>query len=249
MGSVKRATWRQYLGYLGINVVVSAVTVVLVLSLWNRGGGTAEVSLTPTLNVIAQVASAVPTVTPTVPPTPTPAIYTVRSGDTLMDIALKLDVPIEALMAANRLTNPDAISAGQVLVVPSIVGPASSGPSPSVISTSTPTPPTPVPSANVVINGVEGAGELETETVRLLNSGGEVAMAGWTLEDGTGHRYQFPAFTFYSTGAVDVHSRSGTDTSIDLFWGLDEPVWLPGRVITLSDQTGRIVSTFQIPEN
>jgi hypothetical protein len=80
-----------------------------------------------------------------------------------------------------------------------------------------------------------------------LNTGGEVAMAGWTLDDGEGNVYPFPAFTFYTTGAVDVHTRAGTNTSIDLYWGLDEAIWTSGKVITLRDSAGNVQSTFRIP--
>ena len=97
------------------------------------------------------------------------------------------------------------------------------------------------------IRGVDGAGTLDTETIRLLNAGGVAAMAGWTLDDNQGNVYVFPAFTLHS-GAVTVHTRNGTDTVIDLYWGLDKPVLLPGKVITLRDASGAVQSTFTIPE-
>ena len=103
--------------------------------------------------------------------------------------------------------------------------------------------------SNVEIFAVEGVGELEIETVRLLNRGGEVSMAGWKLDDGKGRVFTFPVFTFYSTGAVDVHTRAGQDSTIDLYWGLTEAVWLPGKLITLRDPSGTVQSTFKIPES
>lgn len=175
----------------------------------------------------------------------------VRLGDTLTSIALAHGVSIEALMDANRLTDPDALSTGVMLVIP--VGEGEGEPSiPTQIPDKTEEPHTPEPDALipiVVIYSVEGAGDQETESVRLLNSGGEVSMAGWTIEDGEEQVYIFPAFTFYTTGAVDVHTLAGTDTSIDLYWGLDQSVWIPGKVITLRDASGNVQSTFQIPEN
>ena len=68
MGSVRKATWRQYLFYLGLNVVVSAITVLIVLSLWDRRDRTPIESPTATIDVIGQVASAVPTTAPTTAP-------------------------------------------------------------------------------------------------------------------------------------------------------------------------------------
>jgi LysM repeat protein len=44
--------------------------------------------------------------------------YTVRSGDTLSEIALRLGVRAEDLIAANDLKDPDHVLAGSVIVVP-----------------------------------------------------------------------------------------------------------------------------------
>jgi LysM repeat protein len=53
-------------------------------------------------------------------PTVPPRTYTVQSGDTPIAIANSLGVTVEALMAANNLSNDDArrLRAGQVLIVP-----------------------------------------------------------------------------------------------------------------------------------
>jgi LysM repeat protein len=245
MGSVRRASWKPYLIYLAINVAVSAVTVLIVISIF--GGGRREPAPTPTatIDVLAQVDRAVPTMTPTTAPSPTPHTYTVRVGDTLSDIAEFLDVSVEALMTANRLADANALTAGQVLIVPEGES-AALGSTPLPASTN-PVEPSPAAVGQVVINAVESAGNLQSESVRLLNTGGEVSMAGWRLEDGAGHTYTFPEFTFYSTGAIDVHTRQGTDTTIDLYWGLQDPLWVPGKVITLRDSSGAIQSNFKIP--
>jgi LysM repeat protein len=245
MGSVRRASWRPYLLYLLLNVVVSAVTVTLVLAIFGRGARAPGPTPTATIDVIAQVASAVPTTTPTTAPSPTPRTYTVRVGDTLSDIAAELDVSVEALMAANRLQDANALTAGQVLIIPQEIADA---PDASATETSPALPATGQPSnGQVVINAVEGAGELALESVRLLNTGGEISMAGWQLQDGEGHTYRFPEFTFYSTGAIDVHTAVGNNTTIDLYWGLDQALWTSGKVITLRDAGGAIQSTFKIP--
>ena len=167
----------------------------------------------------------------------------------MLGIATEFGVSIDALMNANRLKDPNALTAGQELVIPSEES-AEPPEELEIAATSTPVPEqlTEVPpEASVIINGVEAAGELEAESVRLLNQGGEVSMAGWVLEDDEGHRYLFPAFTFYSTGAVDVHTKAGTNTSIDLFWGLDEAIWNSGTTIILRNSGGQVQSTFTIP--
>jgi murein DD-endopeptidase MepM/ murein hydrolase activator NlpD len=49
--------------------------------------------------------------------------YTVAPGDTLSEIAARLHIPVDDLAAANGITNPDRIVAGQVLVLPGPAGP------------------------------------------------------------------------------------------------------------------------------
>jgi len=250
VGSVRRPASTPYLRYLVLNVLVSAATVTVILLLWGRGPRPLESVPTPTFDVGAALASKVPTPTPTLPPTPTPHTYTVQGGDTLFSIARDLDIEPDALMAANGLTDPDKLSVGQVLTIPEVSGPSS----PSPARTSTPSPPTltPPPSDSqaprLEIRGVDGAGILDKETVRLLNTGGLAAMAGWTLDDGQGQVYRFPdGFTLYNRGAVSLHSKAGTDTAIDLYWGVAGAVWTSGRMMTLRDGSGAVQSTFTIP--
>jgi LysM repeat protein len=245
MGSVRQSNWKGFLPYLGINVLVSAITVVIVISLLGGGERGAAIEATPTVDVIGQVDEQIPTVTPTKVPSPTPVTYTVQAGDTLLQIATEFGLSVDALMAANRLKDPNALSAGQLLILPIDTATENSSQGTGT-SQSTPTETSDV-APSVVINAVEGAGDLEIESIRLLNSGGQVSMAGWALDDGEGNRFVFPAFTFYSTGAVDVHTRGGTNTSIDLFWGLSQPIWVSGKQVQLRDSNGGLQSTFQIP--
>jgi len=57
---------------------------------------------------------------PTLPaPPPGPVTYVVQPGDNLYRISLKFQVPIEAIIAVNRIINPWYIRAGQVLIIPS----------------------------------------------------------------------------------------------------------------------------------
>src|SRR3970282_1929765 len=123
-------------------------------------------------------------------PSPTPVTYTVRAGDTLGAIAVELGIPLENLMAANGLNNPDSLSAGQVVIV-----------------------------------GAYARGDLENEFVYLENLGGVAGMQGWVLEDGQGHAYTFPAFTLYNGGGVNLYTRAGSDSVINLFWGMDRSMW------------------------
>ena len=250
MGSVKRNSLRQYLMYLGLNVVVSAATVLLILSLTGGIGGRQEETPTPTIDLLAQVVSSFPTDTATSAPTPTPLTYQVQPGDTLGDIATRLGVPLQDLMEINDIDDPNALDVGQVLIIPVSAGSLTGGES-TVDTGDQPATATPQPEssgAGVIISAVYDAGDLENESIRLFNTGGIVRMEGWTIEDGEGRTFTFPDFTFYSTGAVNLHTRSGVDTSIDLFWGLDEAIWEPGKVVTLKNADGDVISTFPIPD-
>ncbi len=51
-------------------------------------------------------------------PATEPVRHTVAFGDTLAQIAIKYDVTLDGLIAANGIANPDAIEVGQVLVIP-----------------------------------------------------------------------------------------------------------------------------------
>jgi len=59
----------------------------------------------------------VPLTTPL--PSPTPFTYTVGPGETISSVALKFGVSIDDLQAANPEVNPNAMSVGQVLKIPS----------------------------------------------------------------------------------------------------------------------------------
>lgn len=243
MGSIRRTSWRSYLPFLLLNVVVSAITVLLVLSIWGGGDKLPTPVPTPTLDVAARLAQAIPTATATLQPSPTPVTYTVEQGDTLGAIAVKLDVPIENLMAANGLTNPDTLDVGQVLIVPSLDSPLPPTEVPQGIEITV----TPEGGPDVVIRGAYQAGILEQEFVYLENLGGVAAMSGWTLDDGRGNVFTFPEFTLYNGGGVNIYTRAGTDSVINLYWGSDHALWESGRVISLKDQTGKVHATFRVP--
>jgi LysM repeat protein len=77
-----------------------------------------------------------PTFTELPTPTPTPYIYQVKKGDTLLGIALRYGLTLEALQVANPKVNPNFLSVGTQLVIP--ITQASN------IPTATPSP-TPLP--------------------------------------------------------------------------------------------------------
>ncbi|MBN1266998.1 MAG: LysM peptidoglycan-binding domain-containing protein [Anaerolineales bacterium] len=239
-----------YWRFLALNVVVSAVTVLLVLSIWGRNQSAAPVPPTATVDIFAQVESAIPSVTITKTPSPTPEIYTVKQNDTLFAIALELGIPMEDLMAANDIRDPASLDVGQELIVPDIEG--------RIRPTSTATPKPAADSAGseeggdetdpaVSIERVDATGDIETEQIFLLNNGGVASMMNWTLDDGSGHVYLFPNFTLHNGGGVMIHVGSGTNVVADLYWGLNEPILSSGITLRIRDADGKLQSEWTIP--
>ena len=76
------------------------------------------VVLTPYASPTATPTATAPKSTPSPTPSPTPYIYTVKKGDTLLGIALKLGVTLKSLKEANPGINPTALSVGTKLIVP-----------------------------------------------------------------------------------------------------------------------------------
>jgi LysM repeat protein len=55
-------------------------------------------------------------------PSPTPAgLYIVKEGDTLGSLATQFGTTVEAILAANNLTDPNALQVGQALIIPSLL--------------------------------------------------------------------------------------------------------------------------------
>ena len=102
--------------------------------------------------------------------------------------------------------------------------------------------------ASIQIVNVIGAGDLDFEVVTLKNTGKDpVDLTGWTLQDGSGNRFVFPAFTVYPDGAFQVFSRSGINTSLELYWGSPSALWQSGSKVLLYDPSGKKRGEYSIP--
>jgi LysM repeat protein len=78
-----------------------------------------EITPAPTLNLDATATEYARRLVPS----PTPAgLYVVQQGDTLSGLAEDFGTTVEELMAANGLTDPNAIQAGQTLIIPGLIG-------------------------------------------------------------------------------------------------------------------------------
>jgi len=158
--------WMRLFYYLSINVIVSALTTLLVLAIWGQlhqskpceigpealkaaGQAVPTLAWTPASGetLTPEPATPSPFATPA-PVTPTPILlsgiitHTVKTGETLGIIAGMYGVTVEEIMALNRLEDPNLVEIGQKL---RIEIPPTETPTPTQTPTITltPTPPTP----------------------------------------------------------------------------------------------------------
>ncbi len=137
------------------------------------------------------------TLTPEVSELPTPGVvtHTVEAGETLGGIALDYDVPLEDLIAANDIENPDFVSIGEILTIP---------------VTSTVTQPTVEP-------GESGATEFPTQTLSIAPPPSvtlEIVSAGYPaiMEGDLDAAYPSVA----ASSRFDVHTTPDTYPEADL---------------------------------
>ena len=256
-------SFRQMLPFLFLNVIVSAVVVLSILFWWDARGGETEAAaepaaatlppgVLPTPNIAAPPSGVVPPEAAAAGQASEPVTHTVAAGETLNQISQQYDVSIDDIMAANGLTDPNIIGAGATLIIP--VGGL---PTPTVpAATEVVAQPSPIPTeaavagqGDIAIAGVVDPGALATEAVQIVNNGAaSQLMQGWTLRDEDGNAYTFGAVSIFGEGAgIMLHSGAGTDSPIELFWGLTEPVWRSGEQLTLSDAGNQPVVTYVVP--
>jgi len=261
--------WQRLLFYLMINILVSALTTWIVLTIWDRtqsgkenqgatvnlpasvGTGGALVETIPINTSDVQMAVPAASSQPTSTPWQNVEEYQVQANETMGEIAAKYGVSVEELLSINGLTDPDTLSPGMVLYIP-VAPEASPTEDISTLITSAP-PPTGSPvgssqEAGVVINSVIGVGDLASERVFISRTGGSVLLIeGWKLMDEDGNVFTFPALELFEGGAVNVWTTSGSPTVIDLYWSMQNSVWKSGERVTLLDAQGKVRAVYRIP--
>lgn len=178
----------------------------------------------------------VPTATPA-PVNTQPDVYVVEAGDSLLGIALRFGLTLDELMEANGLENPDFVFVGQRLLIPEG-------------TTSNVNNPAPAPAAAPagMQLRVEQPGNLAVEAVQIINeSDAAVNLQGWTLSRAGGPVYTFGDVPLFPGGSVRLHSGSGVENSLNLYWERTEPVWSSGSVVELRDASGTLVAQVQTP--
>lgn len=170
------APWKRLLFFLTLNVIVSAVTTVLVLIWWDR---------------------------------------THRA-----ELPAMVDQPVVSAPVGTKAAAPPS---AQVTLPPTT---------------------TPV----MEIKNVFGAGDLQNEVVVLNRVGeGELSLANWKLTDDDGNSYLFPDLVLNKGSAVQLYSRAGSDSVIELYWGQNQAVWQTGEQVTLLDPLGNVRAMYIIP--
>lgn len=125
------------------------------------------------------------------------------------------------------------------------VQPAIASSNQEVVSASTLDPQTDIP---VEIVSVIGAGTLNAEWVVVSYKGDDqINLARWELRDDDGNVFVFPQLVLHTNGAVQVHTDSGTNTVIDLYWSASDPVWESGEEAQLFDPSGNLRAVYQVP--
>jgi LysM repeat protein len=191
---------------------------------------------------------------PTAAPTATldPAnqqIYTIQSGDSLSAVAGRFGTTVDAIMQANELTDPNVIFVSQRLIIPVANGGNSSSNSAPPTNSNAPTTTAPLSNGQgVLIRTVDGPGTLVTEAVQLVNDSNDVVnLSGWRLERENGPAYTFGEQVIFPGGNLWLHSGSGTDTTVALYWNQSEPVWQSSNVVRLINAEDTVVNSYRVP--
>lgn len=106
----------------------------------------------------------------------------------------------------------------------------------------------PMDEKTIEVQTVIGPGDIESERVLLASdSQNPVNLQGWELTDGKEDRYVFPSVTIYPGGGINLYTKAGTDSSIELYWKKPAPIWSSGEEILLRDTAGNTRATYLIP--
>ena len=169
--------------------------------------------------------------------------YVVQNGDSLSGIADRFGIPVAAIMAANKLDNPDFVFVGQRLTIPSGDTGGDTG---GAVPTATPIAST--VNTGIRVTAVGGAGDAAAEIVNIGNDSDlAVNLQGWRLEREGGPAYTFGNLLLFPGSGLKLHSGPGTDTSVDVYWNQAAGVWSTGAVARLVNPQGAEVSRFPVP--
>jgi len=100
----------------------------------------------------------------------------------------------------------------------------------------------------VEIVSIIGTGTLSAEWVVVSYTGeDQINLANWELRDQDKNVFIFPQLILHPNGAVQIHTASGTNTVIDLYWDKSDPVWQSGEEAQLYDPSGNVRAKYKVP--
>lgn len=240
----------QFVFALLVNVLVTVLLVTVGFLLYEHRSIGRQIATVPAEPQVAMPAEPAPTAVPTVQAEPTvqvsgfgsreggvataPRTYTVQAGDSLGAIAETFGVSQGVLASANGIVNPDLITPGQILVIPS----------PDAVAEESGWTATADSFAIEILN----AGTYASEVIVIVNvSDQPVTLANWTVSTSLEEEYRFDAMAPLSPGdSIRLMSRAGTDTAYDKFWGRTPREWTIGTTITFANASGEQVVLLEI---
>ncbi len=109
----------------------------------------------------------------------------------------------------------------------------------------------------IEIGEVGGVGNLATEYLRLIRSGTgseeTISLQNWRIRDENNLDFNIleqsglASLELHSQGAVNIYTKEGSSNPIELYLGLDDPIWSPGETVSLIDPEGEVHDTYLIP--
>lgn len=97
------------------------------------------------------------------------------------------------------------------------------------------------------VKALIGAGDLQYEHVNLVYLGKEsLNLQGWTMWVGKTQIYTFPAFVLFKGGGLDVYSKAGVDSAIELYMDSKTTFWSSGSVLQVKDPQGNVRLDYEV---
>lgn len=200
-------------------------------------------TFTSTPDMVQSVpASDAPSPTPETAATDAEEIYVVQPGDSLLAIAGRFGISMQAIMDANNLTNPDFVFSGQRLTIPH------GNVQPTIAPTATSGASSQPAGAGLRLASFTSNGNLTSEAVQIANDSDLVVnLQGWRLERENGPAYQFGSVSLFPGSGVVLYSGTGVDTSVAFYWNQAAPVWQSGAVARLVNPQGQEIARLTAP--
>jgi hypothetical protein len=116
------------------------------------------------------------------------------------------------------------------------------------LTTSTPISLPSLSKKTVEIQSVFMPGEKEYEKISLKNVSDEpVNLTGWKVINSHDLEFTFPTLTLYPNGALDIYSKAGANSAVELYWNAPGTLWKSGEKAVLQDSAGQERSSYTIP--